>query len=75
MAFATNDYHVFRSGLCARRVDLNAVGVGAKTRWYFWPNASVREFIGLLTENRKKQAVILGGLVLSYLVLTLLAYR
>lgn len=75
VAFATNDYHVFRSGLCARRVDLNAVGIGAKTKWYFWPNASVREFIGLLTENRKKQAVILGGLVLSYLVLTLLAYR
>ena len=75
VAFATNDYHVFRSGLCARRVELSAVGVGAKTKWYFWPNASVREFIGLLTEDRKKQAAILGGLIVSYLVLTLLVYR
>ena len=52
VAFATTNYHVFRSGLCARRVKMRAVGMGAKTKWYFWPNAAVREFVGLLTEHR-----------------------
>ncbi len=75
IAFATTNYHVFRSGLFARRVKMRAVGMGAKTKWYFWPNAAVREFAGLLTKHRIKQALILSGMVLIYVVLTLLAYR
>ena len=75
VAFATTNYHVFRSGLYARRVKMRAVGMGADTKWYFWPNASVREFVGLLTEHRGKQALIFGSLILSYTILTILAYR
>ena len=72
IAFSTNNYHVFRSGLYARRVKMRAIGMGADTKWYFWPNASVREFVGLLTEHRGKQALIFGGLILVYAALTLL---
>ena len=75
VAFSTTNYHVFRSGLCARRVKMRAVGMGAKTKWYFWPNAAVREFVGLLTEHRLKQGLVLGGMTIFYAALTLLAYR
>ena len=75
IAFSTTNYHVFRSGLYARRVKMRAVGMGADTKWYFWPNAAVREFVGLLTEHRLKQGLIFGGLIVFYVVLTLLAYR
>ena len=75
VAFATTNYHVFRSGLFARRVKMRAVGMGAKTKWYFWPNAAVREFVGLLTEHRGKQALILGGMIALYVALTLWVYR
>ena len=75
VAFSTTNYHVFRSGLYARRVKMRAVGMGADTKWYFWPNASVREFVGLLTEHRLKQGLIFGFLIAFYVVLTLLAYR
>ena len=74
VAFSTTNYHVFRSGLFARRVKMRAVGMGADTKWYFWPNAAVREFIGLLTKHRVKQAVILLGMIFANIVLTLLAY-
>ena len=74
VAFSTTNFHVFRSGLFARRVKMRAVGMGADTKWYFWPNAAVREFIGLLTKHRVKQAVILLGMIFSNIVLTLLAY-
>ena len=74
IAFATTNYHVFRGGLCARRVKMRAAGMGAKTRWYFWPNAAVREFVGLLTAHRLKQGLILGGMLVFYVALTLLAY-
>lgn len=75
VAFSTTNYHVFRSGLYARRVKLQAVGMGAPTKWYFWPNAAVREFIGLLKGHRGKQLVILCSLIAVYLILTLLIYH
>ncbi|MBQ9911232.1 MAG: YdcF family protein [Lachnospiraceae bacterium] len=74
-AFSTTNYHVFRSGIFSYRTKLKADGMGIRTRWYFWPNASVREFIGLLTEHRGKQALILAGMVVLQIVLTRLSYR
>jgi len=74
IAFSTSNYHVFRSGLYARREKMRAVGMGARTKWYFWPNASVREFAGILSEHRLKQAIILCGLIALNLILVLLAY-
>ncbi len=69
--FSTTNYHVFRSGLCARRIKMRAVGIGAKAKWYFWPNALVRELVGLLTEHRGKQALIITGLIVAYAALSL----
>ena len=74
-AFFTTNYHVFRAGIKARQAKLRAVGMGAKTKWYFWPNAAVREFIGLLTEHRAVQALILAGMIAAYTALTVLAFQ
>lgn len=74
IAFFTTNYHVFRAGLKARRAKMRALGTGAPTRWYFWPNAAVREFVGLLTEHRLKQGLLLFGLAAVYAALTILAY-
>ena len=73
VAYFTTNYHVFRSGIKARQAGLDAVGLGAPTRWYFWPNAAVREFIGLLTEHRRTQLLILAGMIAAYTALTVLA--
>lgn len=74
-AFFTTNYHVFRSGIKACQAGLSAVGAGAHTKWYFWPNAAVREFIGLLTERRRLQMMILAGLIAVYSTLTILALQ
>ncbi|MBR6916732.1 MAG: YdcF family protein [Clostridia bacterium] len=74
IAFSTTNYHVFRSGLFARRVKMRAVGMGAKTKWYFWPNAAVREFAGLLTKHRLKQIIILGTMIAVHVAMTLYIY-
>lgn len=74
IAYSTTNYHVFRSGLFARRVKMRAQGIGARTKWYFWPNAAVREFVGLLTQHRGKQVLILGSMILLYAVLTLAVF-
>ena len=74
LAYATTNYHVFRAGLKARRVKMRAVGMGAATKWYFWPNAAVREFVGLLTEHRLKQALVILGLVAVHVALCVLIF-
>ena len=48
--------------------------MGCKSKWYFWPNASVREFVGLLTQHRVKQGMILLGMIVFYVSLTILFY-
>jgi hypothetical protein len=75
IAFSTSNYHVFRSGLKARRVKMRALGMGCRSKWYFWPNAAVREFVGLLTQHRGKQGLILGALIVAYVVLTYFQYQ
>ena len=74
IAFSTNNYHVFRSGFFANCVKMRAVGIGAETKWYFWPNAAVREFVGLLTKQKGRQILILGTMVAFYITLTFIEY-
>ena len=38
--------------------ELKAEGMGAQTKWYFWPNAAVREFVGLLSKHKYKQILV-----------------
>ena len=74
-AFFTTNYHVFRSGIWARRAGFERTeiqGEGAPTKWYFWPNAFIREFAGLLTSHRIKQILICAGLVLAQVAVTLI---
>ena len=75
VAFSTTNYHVFRSGIKANRVKMHPEGMGAKTKWYFWPNASVRELAGILTEHRGKQILIFAGMAVFYVIMTVLNYK
>jgi len=75
IAFSTTNYHVFRSGMMSRRVRMRSQGMGSKTKWYFWPNASVREFAGLLQNHRLKQAIILISMIVIYTGLAFLAFK
>ena len=72
VAFSTTNYHVFRGGMFAREVGLKAAGMGAKTKWYFWPNAEVRENIGLVVNEKWVHVgVVLGLAVISIIVANL----
>lgn len=47
-AFVTNNYHVFRASIFARKARLKAHGIGSPTAFYFLPSALIREFIAIL---------------------------
>lgn len=71
--FSTSNYHVFRSGIIARELGWEPDGIGCKTKWYFWPNALVREFIGLLRSKWVKILIMLVILIVLSVMTTILA--
>ncbi len=65
--FSTTNHHIFRSGIYAKQAGIDAQGIGSKTKWYFWPNAFVREFVALLVSRKK-------GHIVNSLILLLLSF-
>ncbi|PWF99776.1 YdcF family protein [Levilactobacillus bambusae] len=51
--FVSNNYHTYRAGRLARQVGLRADGIGARTSWFFIPDAVIREYIAIFMENRR----------------------
>ena len=70
-AFATTNYHVFRSGVWAGEAGLPAEGVGSRTKWWYWPNAFMRECAGLLKKRWKQELLFLILLVGFYGLLSM----
>ena len=73
-AFVTTNYHVFRSGVWSNLADLHAEGMGSKTKWWYWPNAFMRECVGLLVKRWKTELLLLVGLMVYYGVLSMTLY-
>ncbi|MBE6835461.1 MAG: YdcF family protein [Ruminococcaceae bacterium] len=61
--FSTTNYHVFRSGMLSAKAGMRSDGIGAKTKWYFWPNAQMREFIGLIVSEWKINILLILAIV------------
>ena len=74
VAFSTTNYHVFRSGLIARKHHVAAEGIGANTKSYFWINAFIREFVATLVTERKLHIRVLLMLQAILLILLAIAY-
>ena len=69
--FTTNNYRLFRAGLFARMAGLKADGIGAKTAFYFLPNAFIREFIAIVVMYKRRHIIVCGlaaiGMVMLFL--------
>ena len=74
VAFATSNYHVFRSGLYARQAGLSAEGIGSRTKWWFWPNAFMRETAGLLQKRWKQELLFLAVLIVFFGLLSMVLW-
>ncbi|MFG2135093.1 YdcF family protein [Streptomyces sp. NPDC048751] len=48
----TNNFHVFRAALTARRTGVDAQVIGSPTASYFWPSATIREFAAIFLHYR-----------------------
>lgn len=69
-AFSTSNYHVFRSGLLAGKLGWKLEGMGSKTKWYYWPNAYMREFLGLIADSWFGQMICSACIALASLLIS-----
>lgn len=69
ISFSTTNYHVFRSGVIACEQGIDCEGIGSKTKWYFYTNALIREFIANLVQERKSHIILLLSINISLLIL------
>lgn len=74
IAFATTNYHVFRSGLTAENLGIKAEGIGSSTKRYFWFNAFVREFIATIVSEKRRHILVALMIFLINLALVIMVY-
>lgn len=72
ISFSTTNYHVFRSGVIANEQGIDCEGMGSKTKWYFYTNALIREFIANLVQEKSKHIILLFMINISLLILILI---
>ncbi len=72
ISFSTTNYHVFRSGVIANKQGIDIEGMGSKTKWYFYTNALIREFIANLVQERKSHIILILMINISLIVLIII---
>ncbi|WP_088838972.1 YdcF family protein [Listeria sp. ILCC792] len=72
--FTTNNFHLFRAGLYAKKAGLKSQGIGSKTAFYYMPSALMREFIAVVMMHKKLNLMIAGLILLMFLVLFLISF-
>ncbi|MBH1937096.1 YdcF family protein [Streptomyces sp. AV19] len=56
----TNNFHAFRAALMARRTGVDGQVVGSPTAAYFWPSATIREFVAVFLQHKAVNFTICG---------------
>ena len=56
---ATSNYHAFRAAIIMRKAGIPGYTVGCRTARYYWPSATVREFLAILLEHSRVNLVLL----------------
>ncbi|WP_449483834.1 YdcF family protein [Streptomyces avidinii] len=67
----TNNFHAFRAAMMARKAGVNGQVLGSPTAKYFWPSATIREFVAVFWEHRIANLGICGSIIALTAVLAL----
>ena len=70
--FSTTNYHVFRSGVIANNQGIDCEGIGSKTKWYFYSNALIREFIANMIHEKRSHIILILMINISLIILILI---
>lgn len=51
VAVVTNNYHAFRAAMMMRKAGLAGYALGVPTADYYWPSATIREYLAILRDH------------------------
>jgi uncharacterized SAM-binding protein YcdF (DUF218 family) len=51
VAVVTNNFHAFRAALLMRRLGIPGYSLGSPTANYYWPSATIREYVAILRDS------------------------
>ncbi|MFI9787788.1 YdcF family protein [Kitasatospora sp. NPDC051984] len=60
----TNNFHAFRAAILARQESVNGQVAGSPTAAYFWPSATIREFVAVTVTHKWINLTVCGLLTL-----------
>ncbi len=69
IGFATTNYHIFRGYILSAKNGFRAEGISARTKWYFFPNAFLREFVGMLFDQKLRHILFIVLVTLFFLAI------
>ncbi len=75
IVFSTTNYHVFRSGVIANEEGIDCEGMGSSTKWYFYTNALIREFVANLFSQRKQHLALITSINITLCILVVIGYK
>lgn len=70
-AIVSTYYHLFRALLLSKKMNLNALGYGSRTKFYFTINAFLREYIAYISMTRRRQAIVVSIFCLPLIMVSL----
>lgn len=68
-AVVTNDYHALRAATLMARLHIPGYAIGSATARYYWPSATIREFLALLRDHLRLNAIVLAFLSVPAILL------
>jgi vancomycin permeability regulator SanA len=75
IALVSSNYHIFRCVLLAHQLDIPCVGIGARTAFYYWPSAVIREFVAVYSDRKRLFWTLLAYLLVISPFIFVLAGR
>ncbi|MTJ76612.1 hypothetical protein GL305_10545, partial [Nocardia seriolae] len=73
MVLVTSNFHILRTAILARHLDLDAEVTGARTAFYYLPSAILREYTAILFEYKWINAVACLAMAALPLLVTVAA--
>lgn len=53
IAFVSNNFHILRAKIYAKKSKVNATGIGANVSWYYFPEAFIKEYLAIIILYKK----------------------
>ena len=75
IALVSSNYHIYRCVLLAHQLDIPCTGIGARTAFYYWPSAVIREFVAVYSDRKHLFMIVLGYLLVISPFIYILFHR